>query len=146
MKTRLETPTRAAAALALVLVAALGCGERKTAPAERGHTYTVRGQVTQLPDPRSPGSGLYISHEAVDNFVGRNGEVEGMSSMNMPFLVADGVALDGVAPGDAIEFDLHVDWQADRSVEITRVRELPPGTRLDFRLARPDAHKTEKKK
>jgi Copper binding periplasmic protein CusF len=126
-------------------MAALGCGERPAGTAERGHTYTVRGQVTQLPDPRSPGSGLYVSHEAVDNFVGRSGEVEGMNPMNMPFPVAEGVSLDGIAPRDVIEFDLHVDWQADRSVEITRIRELPPGTKLDFRLARPDKQDNEKK-
>lgn len=126
-------------------MAAVGCGERKAETAERGHTYTVRGQVTQLPDPRSPGSSLYISHEAVDNFVGQSGAVEGMNSMNMPFLVAEGVSLEGIAPTDVVEFDLHVDWQAERSVEITRIRELPPGTRLDFRLARPDKQDNEKK-
>lgn len=144
MRTRLVNPA-VSAILALALVAALGCGERPAGSAEPGHTYTVRGQVTQLPDPRSPGSGLYVSHEPVDNYVGRSGEVEGMDSMNMPFLVAEGVSLDEIAPGDVIEFDLHVDWQADRSVEITRVRELPPGTKLDFRLARPDKQDNEKK-
>ena len=131
--------------LALALVAAIGCGERKAETAGRGHTYTVRGQVTQLPDPGSPGSSLYISHEAVDNFVGRSGEVEGMDPMNMPFPVADGVSLDGIAPRDVVEFDLHVDWEADRAVEITRIRELPADTQLQFRAAEPDKHKNGNK-
>ncbi len=144
MKTRLET-LASIAFLALALLAVAGCGEQKTASAEGGRTYTVRGQVTQLPDPSSPGSGLYISHEAVDDFVGQSGEVEGMDPMNMPFAVAEGVSLDGIAPSDVVEFDLHVDWDADRAVEITRLRELPPGTKLVFRAAEPDKHKNEKK-
>jgi hypothetical protein len=106
-----------------------------------GRTYTVRGQVTQLPDPAHPGSGLYLSHEAVDGFVDRDGKTVGMDPMNMPFPVAPGVDLAGLAPADVVEFDLNVDWQAEPAVEITRVRKLPPGTKLVFRAAEPDKAK-----
>lgn len=123
---------RAFAAVAVLLLAA-GCA----AKGGSGRDYTVRGQVRQLPDPATPGSGLYISHEAIDEWVGRSGEVEGMDPMIMPFEVADGVSLEGIAVADVIEFTLHVDWDADTPVEITRIRELPAGTKLVFREARP---------
>jgi len=105
---------------------------------KEGRTYTTRGQVTQLPDPAHPGSGLSLSHEAIDEFVDRDGKTVGMDPMNMPFPVAPGVSLNGIAPGDVVEFDLHVDWQADTPVAITRIRKLPPATRLVFRTAAPD--------
>lgn len=123
---------RALAAVALLLLAA-GCA----AKGGSGRDYTVRGQVRQLPDPATPGSGLYIGHEAIDEWVGRSGEVEGMDPMVMPFEVADGVSLEGIEVADVIEFTLHVDWEADVPVEITRIRELPRDTKLEYREARP---------
>ena len=125
--------TRRALAAVAVLLLAAGC----SAKGGSGRDYTVRGQVRQLPDPATPGSGLYIGHEAIDEWVGRSGEVEGMDPMVMPFEVADGVSLEGIQIADVIEFTLHVDWEADVPVEITRIRELPRDTKLDYREARP---------
>jgi len=119
----------------LALLALAGCGPKQEAAAGRDHT--VRGQVRQLPDPATPGSGLWLVHEAVDDWAGRDGKVEGMDSMSMPFEVAKGTPLEGIEVNDVIEFTLHVDWNAETPVEITRVKELPPGTKLDFREARP---------
>jgi hypothetical protein len=128
-------------ALVAILGLATACAPQKheESRAESGRTYTVRGQVTQLPDPAHPGSGLYLSHEAVDSFVDRDGKNVGMDPMNMPFPVAKGVSLAGIVPSDVVEFDLHVDWQAETPVEITRIRKLPPGTQLNFRAAKPPA-------
>jgi Copper binding periplasmic protein CusF len=123
-------------AAGLALLAAAGCAR------DSGRDYTVRGQVRQLPDPANPAaSGLYISHEAIDDWAGRSGEVEGMDPMNMSFEVAEGVSLEGIQPGDIVEFTLHADWEASPPVEITALRELPPGTRLVFREARPPRKK-----
>ena len=105
--------------------------------AESGRTYTVRGQVTQLPDPDNPGTGLYLNHEAIDDFVSRDGEVVGMNPMTMSFLVDETVPLEGIGVGDVVEFDLHVDWGAETEVEIVGIRELPAGTRLVYRAAKP---------
>jgi hypothetical protein len=117
----------------LAVLSLAGCSGRE----ESGRTYTVRGQVTQLPDPKNPGTGLYLNHEAVDDFVGRDGEMEGMNPMNMPFPVDEKVPLEGIGVGDVIEFKLHVDWEAEPAVEIVEIRELPPGTKLVYRAAKP---------
>lgn len=114
----------------LFLLAA-GCAGRAE---EKGRTYTVRAQVEQLP---SEGGGLSLRHEAIDDWVGYSGEVEGMDSMTMPFPVAEGVSLKDLQPGDIVEAEVHVDWEADLAVQITALRELPPGTRLEFRTAVP---------
>lgn len=104
---------------------------------ESGRVYTVRGQVTQLPDPNNPGTGLYLNHEAIDDFVDRDGEMVGMDPMNMPFQVDEGVSLEGIGAGDVVEIKLRVDWGAETEAEIVEIRELPPGTKLEFRAAKP---------
>lgn len=119
----------------LLCLLAAGCSGRGDETG--GQHYTVRGEVKQLPDPANPGTGLYVTHEAIDNWVGRSGEVEGMDSMTMPFPVDEDVSLDGIEPGDKIEFELHVDWEADLAVRITSLRELPPDTPLVFGSASP---------
>ncbi len=113
-----------------VLLLAAGCGEKPTA----GRDYTVRAQVVQPPDAAT---GLYIYHEAIDDWVSRDGKMDGMDPMAMPFPVAQGVPLAGIQANDKVEVTLHVDWEAEAPVEITRVRELPPDTKLTFRAAKP---------
>lgn len=111
------------------LLAVAGCGGGS------GRDYTVRAQVVKPPD--NPAEGLYLYHEAIDDWMGRSGEVEGMDPMAMPFPVAKDVPLEGLAANDKVEITLHVDWEADSPVEITRLRKLPPDTKLVFREAKP---------
>ncbi|HJX29499.1 MAG TPA: copper-binding protein [Thermoanaerobaculia bacterium] len=132
MKTRAISGTALRPLLLLPLLCLLAAGCSSEGDEASGQHYTVRGQVKQLPDSRNPGTGLYVTHEAIDDWVGRSGEVEGMDSMTMPFPVDADVSLEGIEPNDAIEFELHVDWEADLPIEITSIRELPPGTRLVF--------------
>jgi Cu/Ag efflux protein CusF len=124
--------SKALACAALLLAA--GCGGAR---GEGGRDYTLRAQVAQAPDPANPAAGLYLYHEAIDDWVSRDGKVEGMDPMTMPFPVAPGIPLTGLAAGDKVEVTLHADWSADTAIQITRIRELPAGTRLDFRAARP---------
>jgi hypothetical protein len=119
--------------LACAAAALAGCG-RPTS----GHNYVVRAEVVELPAPGN-GNLLQLHHEPIDNYVTRDGQTEGMDSMTMPFLVADNVSLRDIHPGDKIEVILHVDWKTERSVQITGLRKLDPGLRLDFRAARPPA-------
>src|SRR5262245_47156078 len=86
----------------LLVVVAGGCA--------RGRDYTVRGMVVQAPDPANPGAGLYLYHEAIDDWVSRDGKQGGMDPMAMPFPVARGVPLTGLAANDKVEVTLHVDW------------------------------------
>ncbi len=92
--------------------------------------YELRGEVTRLPSAAEPA--LSVHHEAVPGFVGIDGEVVGMESMTMPFPLAEGVALEGVAPGDRVRFTLEVEWEGDPPYRITRIEELAAGTALDL--------------
>lgn len=99
------------------------------------YTYRVRGEIKELPDPNDPLSGLYIRHEAIDEFVTMEGEVRGMDSMTMPFMVADPVSFEGIEVGDKVAFTLTVSWDADPSIQVTEVEKLPADTQLEFRKA-----------
>jgi hypothetical protein len=119
---------------------ALALGVALTLAACGGHgarDYTVRGRIEQLPSASEPGSELMIAHEALDDFVDREGKMSGMDSMTMSYPLARGVETAGLAAGDPVELELHVDWSADRPAEITRLKKLPPGTPIVFRAARP---------
>lgn len=126
----------------LVIVSLAGCSGKKENE-ESGRTFTVRGQVIHLPDPNNPGTGIYVNHEAIDEFVTRDGEMTGMDPMGMSFPVNDKVSLEGIQVRDLIEFKLHVDWGAETEVEIVEIRELPPDTKLDFRAAKPPKHEND---
>ncbi|MDP9121594.1 MAG: copper-binding protein [Acidobacteriota bacterium] len=123
--------------LACLFLLVLASCARRAEQRPHGHSYTLRGEVTQLPDPGSDPGSLSVHHEPVDDLVDRDGRKVGMDSMVMPFPLARGVTLDGVAVGDPIAFTLRVDWQADPEIEIVAVRKLAPGTRLSWGTARP---------
>jgi hypothetical protein len=126
--------------LILILVLSLaGCSGKESGT---GRIYTLRGQVIQLPDPKDPGTGLTLNHEAIDDFVSRDGEMVGMDPMTMSFLVDEKVPLEGIQVTDIVEVKLHVNWGAQPEVEIVEIRELPPGTKLVFRAAKPNKDKT----
>jgi Cu/Ag efflux protein CusF len=129
--------------LAVIFYSSLG---RKPAPGpvnppapgnvQAPRTYTVRGQIAQLPDPAKPSATLQIKHEAIDDFAGRDGSL-GMDSMTMPFPLAPGVSLEGLAVGDIVEFVFELDWSASPTYRVTRIAELPADTALVFTTAKP---------
>ncbi len=126
-------PSHCVLLLALLTLAA-GCGRG-------GRDYTVRGRVAQLPEAGNASSGFVISHQAVDDFVDRTGEVVGMDPMTMSFPLGPRVSLAGLAVNDPIEFTLHADWSAVPPVRITSLHKLPPGTPIVFRAAQPPGKK-----
>lgn len=121
--------------LPLLLSALTACSGGQEAGKD-AKVYTIRGQVEKLPDGEGTPM-LSLRHEAIDDYTSRDGRVMGMDAMSMPFVVGDEASTEGIAVGDVIEFKLRVDWEAEEPIEITEIRELPPGTRLTFREAVP---------
>lgn len=111
------------------------------APAsERGEpddTYTVRGVVESVPSPDRPTAEFFVRHEAIDGFKNPDGS-RGMNSMTMPFPLGKGVSLEGIAPGDKVEFVMAV-WTrpGHRGYEIRKIAKLPADTELRFGKANP---------
>ncbi len=129
---RSSSPARLAG-LAGALLALFACGsggEQATGDESDPRSYRVRGIVRSLPAPETGAGDLRIQHEAIPDLVGPSGEIEGMAAMTMPFPLADDLDLTGLAAGDAVEFDLRVDWEASRPVLVTAIEKLREGTEL----------------
>ena len=84
--------------LAAVLSAALIYHHHQTtaAPTTANQVFEVKGQVLSL---ETDGKTVRIAHEAIPGF---------MPAMEMPFTVKEHSALQGLAPGDAVRFQLIV--------------------------------------
>lgn len=134
--------------VAVVVACLTACdrGADKPAPpapaatSERGEpndTYSVRGVVESVPSADKPTAEFFVKHEAIDEFKNPGG-TRGMNSMTMPFPLGKGVSLDGIAPGDKIEFVLVV-WTTPgkRGYEIRKITKLPAETELHFGKANP---------
>jgi Cu/Ag efflux protein CusF len=116
----------------LTLLAACGDGGKSQPAGRAPDVYHARGVVEQLPQAEGPYKALYIRHAAIPDYRDDTGAVVGMGSMTMPFPLAKGVAIDGLAPGDPVEFTFVVTWQPKSGYEVSEIRELPAGTVVDF--------------
>jgi Cu/Ag efflux protein CusF len=115
-------------ALAALALAPAACKQEPAAPAAQ---YTVRGEIKSLPQPGGDAV-LYVHHEAIPTFVTREGQQRGMMSMSMPFGVPAGVSVEGLAPGDKVEFTFAVHWDENPPTQLTAIRELPADTQLQL--------------
>ena len=115
----------AAALAGLAGAAVTGCREPAPPPAR----YTVRGLVKAISvEPLE----LDIHHEAIPEFVTRDGTKTGMASMSMPFGVLDRAALAGIEPGDRARITFEVRWDMRPATQIVAIEELPPDTPLEL--------------
>ncbi len=118
--------------------------DKQPARGEPTGVYTVRGVIVSLPDPQRPGSGgtggsdLQIRHERIPEFKDASGAEIGMNAMIMPFPLAKGVTLDGLAVDDRVEFTFAAWMQpGQRGWELRTIQKLPSDTPLDFTAAGP---------
>ncbi len=118
---------------ALLLVAnagaALGLSACRAAPLPPADaTYDTRGEVLQLPQGRD--GELIVHHETVSSFRDRQGKPTQMDSMAMPFAVAPGVSLAGIAPGDKVAMTFEVRWKGEPTLRVVSLHGLPGDTAL----------------
>ncbi|MHB1157039.1 MAG: copper-binding protein [Phycisphaerales bacterium] len=132
---------------AMVMMAGvIGCSDRSppppapgTAPASKSasaRSYTVRGEIVQLPGAGSVDAQMLIRHEAIPDFEDDQGKVVGMMSMTMPFPVGENVSLEGLKVGDAIRFTFELNWKAPgkdgQPYRITKVEKLAGDVKLNW--------------
>lgn len=98
--------------------------------------YTVRGRIASLPTAEKPGSSLQIEHEPIDNFVRQDGTL-GMDSMTMPFPLAKGLSLEGLAKDDVVEFTFEVRWKSQPRMQLTKIAKAPKGAEVRTGKASP---------
>lgn len=130
-----STPLSRRVAIALFPVAVLlACGPQAE-PTKAGpdQSYEVRGEIVRLPEAGTATPEIWIRHEAIPEFATEDGKKVGMDSMTMPFALAPGLSLDGLAIGDKVAFTLEVRW-SDRAApaRLSRLAKLPAETLLSL--------------
>lgn len=111
-----------AAWFAFALLVAWGCNPKPEAPAPGSASsnitnYTVRGVVKSLKRPERE---AVIRHEEIPGY---------MPAMTMPFTVRESRELDGVDPGDSVEFRLRVTGTDGWIDQVKVVAKADPATR-----------------
>ena len=135
--------TLALCVLAFVTATSLvACSDREKGPTDeqvRGEfeaevcrivEYTVRGEVVSLP---TADEAMMVRHEAIPEFKEPGGM--GMDVMVMPFPFADGLDIEGIAPGDKLALTFSVDYEEGWSpldYRVIRFEALPQEAQLDF--------------
>lgn len=104
----------------------------KSAPSA---VYTVRGEVTALPEKGKPQTELMIKHEAIDDFKNKDGKVVGMNSMIMDFPPEKGLDVTVLKVGDKVEVEFAVWWSQSPPWLATKITKLPAETKLEYRRA-----------
>lgn len=110
-------------------LALTGC-DRAPAPAA-GPTHTVRGKVMKLPVAGEPSSSFSLFHETIPQWLRPDG-TRGMNAMIMPFPLAKGVSIEGIAVDDLVELTVVQHPKGPVPYEATSVKKLPPETRLQL--------------
>ncbi len=116
-----------------------GCQSKKStkskSTAVQGTTYTyhLRGIVRALPRAGQSPRSIEIKTEPIARWVNFNGKIHPMMAMTMPYQLAHGLALRGLAVGDKVAFTYQVNWTADQMV-VSSISKLPPRTVLKFSM------------
>ena len=119
---------RRIALIALALTALLvACKKDKGGDSAEAQEYTARGIVTSVSD-----SEISMNHEAMPDFVNRQGKKVGMAAMTMPFGVAKGLDTSTFKVGDKVSFTFDVDFGRKKPTQIKSVKVLPPETELEL--------------
>lgn len=105
------------------------CDHGSTAAAVPGPTHTVRAKVVALPRPGDPSSAFTLAHEEIPTWARPDGG-KGMHAMEMPFPVAAGVSLEGLAPGDKVELSVRQYTGGSVPYEVIALKKLPADTVL----------------
>ena len=114
---------------ALPMLVICGCDRKPAAAA--GPTHTVRGRVLKLPVAGDPSSSFSLFHEDIPQWLRPDG-TRGMNSMIMPFPLAKGVSIEGIALGDIVEVSVQQHSAAAIPYEAMSVKKLPPETKLSL--------------
>ena len=134
-KSSLASPIERTAAALLLALGFVACDETPAPPPPADATYQVRGRIEYLGEQR-----VAVHHEAIDEFVGADGEQVGMRSMTMDFVLADGVDVTGLEDGDPVALTFEVRWSGGDRLTATALEELPADTELEIADVLPADH------
>lgn len=92
------------------------------ASAQNVFTYQVTGTVRAMPGNGRAPNELLVKHDPIPQYRDRGGNIVGMKAMTMPFYLAEGVSLEGIELGDAVEMKVQQQLKPTFSEKVIEVR------------------------
>jgi hypothetical protein len=122
MITRRNRPTSLVLGLILCFVAIL----RYSCPAVASDevVYHMKGVIKALPGAGRAQNEVLIRHEEVPDYRDSSKNVVGMHAMTMPFYLAPGVSVGGLAVGDEVTFTVVASWEPRFTEQVTVINKV----------------------
>jgi Cu/Ag efflux protein CusF len=67
---------------------------------------------------------ILVKHQEIPEYRDESGKVVGMMAMTMPFYLAPGLALDGIALGDRVELQVEQHLKPEFSEKVVEIKKV----------------------
>lgn len=94
------------------------------AVADTAFYYTVKGIIKGMPGEGLAANELLVKHQAIPDYRDDTGAIVGMMAMTMPFFLAEGVSLQGIKAGDAVELKVEQHIKPKFTEEVTSIKKV----------------------
>jgi hypothetical protein len=92
--------------------------------ADEAYTFKVKGVVRGLPGQGLAKDEILVKHQEIPEYRDESGKVVGMMAMTMPFYLAPGLALDGIALGDRVELQVEQHLKPEFSEKVVEIKKV----------------------
>jgi len=92
------------------------------AVADTAYYYTVKGIIKGMPGDGLASNELLVKHQPIPDYRDDTGAIVGMMAMTMPFFLAEGVSLQGIKAGDAVELKVEQHLKPKFTEEVTSIK------------------------
>ena len=92
--------------------------------ADTAYFYTVRGIIKGMPGDGLAANELLVKHQPIPDYRDDTGAIVGMMGMTMPFFLAEGVSLQGIKAGDAVELKVEQHLKPKFTEEVTSIKKV----------------------
>lgn len=99
-------------------------GVTHVALADTAYYFTVKGIIKGMPGDGLAANEILVKHQPIPDYRDENGTVVGMMAMTMPFYLAEGVSLNGIKAGDAVELKIEQHLKPKFTEEVTSIKKV----------------------
>ena len=113
---------RIAGAIVVSLVAM--CVVCASALADTAYYYSVKGIIKGMPGDGLAKNEMLVKHQPIPDYRDDSGAIVGMMAMTMPFYLKEGVSLEGIKAGDAVELKVEQHLHPKFTEEVVSIKRV----------------------
>ncbi len=106
----------------LALVAA--CSLVTPAVADTAYYFSVKGIIKGMPGDGLAKNEMLVKHQPIPDYRDDSGAIVGMMAMTMPFYLKEGVSLEGIKAGDAVELKVEQHLKPKFTEEVISIKKV----------------------